>query len=774
MYDLSNLNDYEFEVLCLDIMQKLLDIKLFIFSRGVDQGIDICDKSSTPSTVIQVKHYAGSTYGQLKVALKKEIVKIKEHSPENYYVCTSQSLTRANKKEIMSFFPEFIHDISHIVDKNDINQFLQKQENNEIVQKNYKLWLNASNVLSLINNQDVFIDCEEILWDIENQMKLFVETTAYREALEKLKDDNIIIIVGAPGVGKSTLSKMVLMYYANEGYSIRFASNNNISDIKKVLSCNPNKKEIVLLDDFLGQHYLNLKDSHPSELKTLISFIARHNQKKIIFNSRITILTEAVNSSLIFNDVMDKHESNKYLLDLDKMSDYEKAKILYNHLYFNALPPAYWKQIKLNRNYLKIIKHQNYNPRIIEFVTKKRNYKNICADDYVDYIYGKLNNPEDVWRDEFRNRLDKNDRMLMNTLYSLSDTMISDKILKQSFNERIINQYNQDTSVNQYESTLIRLTDSLIKNIEDKKEKKISIINPSINDYLSAEIMSNSTEQIKIIDNAIYFEQIFKIMKSEEAKQYFVGEFINGKFSSLRTLKHSYNFYFLKSIVTFDIYKLEMIEGVRHSLEEVHKTINYWWENSEYGEIIEKLFVEKFFDFYNLQDIFFSEEKIIEILNPVYFEKLIEIIKLLLMSDGFANNPGMIIALKKVLLERTTQEIINQVDDEASDIISKILDHHGVGDECIDEIENGVYEEAGLAIKKYVYKKLEECLEIFKEQIDIPIKKANFDIPYICSVFDVHDIISSLLDTSDSQLNILPKKEGNSLNDSIIVTIFER
>ena len=43
MYNLKNLNDYEYEVLCLDAMSKMLKKKLYRFARGKDGGIDICD-----------------------------------------------------------------------------------------------------------------------------------------------------------------------------------------------------------------------------------------------------------------------------------------------------------------------------------------------------------------------------------------------------------------------------------------------------------------------------------------------------------------------------------------------------------------------------------------------------------------------------------------------------------------------------------------------------------------------------------------------------------
>ena len=78
MYNLKNLNDYEYEVLCLDIMEKKLNEKLYRFARGRDGGIDLCDKIEEPKVIIQVKQYSNSKYSNLKsTIIKDEIEKIK-------------------------------------------------------------------------------------------------------------------------------------------------------------------------------------------------------------------------------------------------------------------------------------------------------------------------------------------------------------------------------------------------------------------------------------------------------------------------------------------------------------------------------------------------------------------------------------------------------------------------------------------------------------------------------------------------------------------------
>ena len=198
-----------------------------------------------------------------------------------------------------------------------------------------------------------------------------------------MNKENIIIIIGGPGVGKSTISKMILLKYASDGYKARYTTDNNISNIKNILSMDNDSKEIVLLDDFLGQHYLNLKESEPNELKTLLSFIHRNKNKKLILNSRITILNEAKNRYINFNELIEEYETNTYLINLDNMKKVEKAKILYNHMFFNNIPREHFINIKEDKRYLNIVKHKNYNPRIIEYVTKKNRYKSIASNNII-------------------------------------------------------------------------------------------------------------------------------------------------------------------------------------------------------------------------------------------------------------------------------------------------------------------------------------------------------------------------------------------------------
>ena len=92
MLNYANLSDVEFEYLCQDIMQRKLGIELRRFAAGRDGGIDLADNAHLPNIIVQVKHYLKSTSSQLINSLKKELPKVKKHSPNQYYICCAKEL----------------------------------------------------------------------------------------------------------------------------------------------------------------------------------------------------------------------------------------------------------------------------------------------------------------------------------------------------------------------------------------------------------------------------------------------------------------------------------------------------------------------------------------------------------------------------------------------------------------------------------------------------------------------------------------------------------
>lgn len=187
MLNYHNLNDVEFEDLCKDIMEKILNTKLRVFAKGRDGGIDITDNTTTHNIVVQVKHYINSTFSDLRTSLRKEIPKVTELSPNEFYVCCGKTLTSNNIEEIYTMFSDYMESDKNILTLKEIDDFLSLPQNTDIFRKHYKLWLYSSNILSEIFNQDIFVDCESLLYGIENESKFFVQTSSYDICLKMFR-----------------------------------------------------------------------------------------------------------------------------------------------------------------------------------------------------------------------------------------------------------------------------------------------------------------------------------------------------------------------------------------------------------------------------------------------------------------------------------------------------------------------------------------------------------------------------------------------------------
>jgi len=773
MFNLEALNDYEFEILCKDVLENKLEVPLYTFAKGRDGGIDICDAKDKPTIVGQAKHYQRSSFNKLLSSLKKEIKKVNVIKPKQYYIFTSQSLTKENKNIIYQLFQEYMKDTSNVIDASEIDDFLSKAENEDIVRKNYKLWLCASDVLTLINNQNVFIDCDELLDDIENSTKFFVETQAYNQALKKLVEERIIIIIGDPGVGKSTLSKMVILKFVAEGYGIRYTTDNEIGNIKNTLSLDPSKKEIVLLDDFLGQHYLKIKESQPNEIKSLITFVKRNDNKKIILNSRITILNEAIQQSITFKELMEKSEIYTYLINLDKMSRLEKAKIIYNHIFFNNLPEEHFAKVRENQNYLTIIHHKNYNPRIIEYVTKRRIYEKVSADDYFQYIMKKLNEPDDVWQDEFRNRISEEDRILMNTIYSLTDTTVSREVLESTFNSRIKKE-KCDTSVNVFRNSTIRLTNSLLRNIEEKGDVKIGTINPSVNDFLKTNLKSNSVEQLKIIENAVFIEPMLKVSETQDAKDYVRKILLSKELLSKKVLRNSSFYYYITLIFQYDIYCEKVKDAVQICFERMYQNLDYR-EEEKYAELLCKIVNGEFRLFYELDEALSDGIKLRYIIEPLKFEHMQELLESLKEHGILLEHiPESILQmLKGIICSKLRIRTVREIDDSLAEIVASKLEGY-------DDVELAYYKEENFSfLEDIVWDGVNEALadkteDLLNDLADvIEISTDEVDLSFTRNYFDISEAINSKL--SEKVIYDFDwKMESNKTELEIIKQIFER
>jgi len=603
LYDFTNLSDVEFEKLCGDVLSRKLGMKLRYFAPGRDGGIDLVDDVENKNVVVQVKHYAKSSYSSLLASLKKEVPKVKKLNPKQYYICVSQQLTAPNVKEIYDLFDGYMEDTSNIITRDILVEFLDEDSNQDILRKNFKLWLLSDKLLKEIFNNQVFIDSEVLLDDIDEDFNYFVQTKVFNEALEILKNYRLLMLHGAPGVGKSINSKMLAASFVKEDYIIRYTTDGQVSNIKNVISENPDVKEVILLDDCLGQYYFNLKEGQDRELISLIKYVKQYENKVIILNTRVTVLNEAKRSRFEFRRYLERDKIPLRTIDMDDISAEEKAEIFYNHLSKNKIPKDYYNTLKEGKRYKVVINHKNYNPRIIEYVTEEHRYKTVKAKDYYKYILKNLDHPNDVWADEFEHKLEEIDRIFMYTLFSLTDTHIDIDVLEECFIYRLDKEDRSQSTINYFFVVTSRLGKSLIRTFDDNGLRKIGVLNPSINDYMNNHIYSNRIGLKAIRNSILYIEQLEKMYGEKEAEEILIeklnsGEFIN--FKSIDNKKISYLFY---GIAEHKILNESYKKVIKDNFDELNESITFFNKKLEKKDLVIKFLEEKtLYEFYEIEE----------------------------------------------------------------------------------------------------------------------------------------------------------------------------
>ena len=253
-YDFLILSPNEFENLSRDLLQKKLGIFIESFTSGPDGGIDLrFATAEKKKSIIQAKRY--KDYKSLISNLKNEVKKVEKLSPEKYFITTSVGLTPSNKTEIFKLFTPYIKSTEDIYGKDDFNNLIGLY--GEIEKQYYKLWLSSTNILEKVLHSKVYNQTAFELEEIKEQIKLYVQNNSFDEALKILKKNKYLIISGIPGIGKTTLARVIVLYLLSKDFDEFVYLNQSIDDGYEMF--NDDKKQVFFFDDFLGKNFLENK-----------------------------------------------------------------------------------------------------------------------------------------------------------------------------------------------------------------------------------------------------------------------------------------------------------------------------------------------------------------------------------------------------------------------------------------------------------------------------------------------------------------------------------
>ncbi len=507
-YDLLVLSPVEFENISKDLLEKKLKIDLEIFGLGRDKGIDLrYSKNKENTLIVQCKRYKNFT--SLHSNLKKEVSKIKILNPKRYILTTTVSLNPEHKKKIAELLHPYIKTPSDILGKEQLNSLIGK--NPEVEKKHYKLWMSSTAVLNNILHSKVLNQSNFELKNIKENLKTYAENKSFSEAIKLLHKNHFVVISGLPGIGKTTLARMLVYKLLGEKDFKEFIFlSGGIDEAYDLYE--KDKKQLFLFDDFLGTNYLEHKISRNEDNRLLefIKIIRSSKKSALIMTTREYILKQAQGDFRLFED--ENFENSKYIIDLSKYTKLVRAQILYNHLFSAEIPQKYIDIFLNKKVYRSLVDHKKYNPRLIETILKEKPWESLKPEDFPNALIDYFDNPNSIWEKIYENEISENAQSILEvTLTATAPIKLNDLIeasLEYIYKKRgMISRSKVEKALKELDGTFLSTSQ-----VDDENTILVNYQNPSIYDFLKDYYKGrHQIDLVPLIESALYLNQLTEV-----------------------------------------------------------------------------------------------------------------------------------------------------------------------------------------------------------------------------------------------------------------------
>lgn len=517
-YDFMTLAPEDFEALSADLLSKEWGGgPLEIFKSGMDGGVDLRHSRTLPgqsTVIVQCKRYAADRFAALARNLSKELPKLNRLRPERYVVVTSVPLSPHQKDKLVQTVSPWCHGPHDIYGCAELNELLRRHPG--VVAAHFKLWISGTQVLRQVLHADVFALSNANLDAARDVISRLVVHDGVNDALEVLEQRRHLLILGNPGIGKSTLARMMMSRYVAAGYEAVWTT--TVRDAWRVLGepRDEGRKLFLVLDDFLGRVRFNeskLQRDEDRSLFALLDAVGRSSQLRVVLTTREYILEDAKRASGLFGER--SRDLKMYTLLLKQYSEVHRARMVFNHLYFSDLPDSRLEAFVASRAYRTIVSHRHFSPRMVEFISKAANSQSLTDEDFLKYVTKEFDNPTDLWRHPFENEISPLARLILSVLWTFDGRSTVQEL--QSACARLQSSTVEEERQLEFEKAVRQLDGNFLQ--IDRLESwnadsglQVSFQNPSVEEFVEQRLGSNPGVLRVLVGAILSFRQISTLL----------------------------------------------------------------------------------------------------------------------------------------------------------------------------------------------------------------------------------------------------------------------